>query len=525
MNRNFLFPIILSSGFLTLQIIFGAVSTYEELLWGKSWLTSVHLGLSLIALAAITTIAVLAFRHGQYPADRDKVEGKSFPKNPGSQSKFAKLAFAALLSIFILLVSGSIVSNAYPAAACSDWPLCGGSVETWNLNIWINIGHRLIVLISGVLISLLNIEAWRKYKTNTTILTSATAAAVLFFAQSLLGAKMVEGFPFHLILIHQLAAVSVWITLVILNVTIGLGAQEDPFEIRNNLTFNFLLGRSKDFIKLTKPIVVILLLVTTFAGMVIASGKLPPVNLTIWTLLGGFLAAGGSSAINQYIDRYDDQKMQRTQKRPIPSGRITPAEGLAFGASAAIISIFIMTAHVNYLAGLLTLAGIIYYVLIYSIFLKKATVQNIVIGGGAGAIPPLIGWAAVTGSLNIPSLFLFAIIFVWTPPHFWALALVRKKDYARAGVPMLPVVRGEKETRWQILIYTIELVILTMLLPLFGLGGSIYLIGAALLGLWLISAAWRLWKNEGNKVAWKMYRYSSMYLAFLFFVLMVDRLL
>jgi len=164
-------------------------------------------------------------------------------------------------------------------------------------------------------------------------------------------------------------------------------------------------------------------------------------------------------------------------------------------------------------------------VLLYSIFLKKTTVQNIVIGGGAGAIPPLVGWAAATGSLNIPSLFLFAVVFMWTPPHFWALALVRRKDYARAGVPMLPVVRGEKETRWQIFIYTIELVLLTLILPVFGLGGSVYLIGAGVLGLWLLFAAWKVWKQGGNKVAWKMYRYSSMYLAFLFLVLMVDALI
>ncbi len=525
MNRNFLFPIILSTGFLILQILIGALSAYEELLMVKSFLFSIHLGLSLIALATIITIAVLSFRDIHDQSGREKVEQICPTEYLGAQPNFVKFALASLVSIFILLVSGSIVSNTNPAAVCSSWPMCGGPLETWDIGIWINNGHRLVVLISAVLISILNIKAWKNYKTNTTILTSATAAAVLFFGQSLLGAKMVEGFPFHLLLVHQLAAISVWIALVILNVTIGLGAQQDQIEIRDKPSSGYYLGRSKDFFKLTKPIVVILLLVTTFAGMVIANGKWPPLNLTVWTLLGGFLAAGGSSAINQYIDRYDDQKMQRTQKRPISSGRLTPAEGLAFGAAAAITSLFIMTAYVNYLAALLTLAGIIYYVLIYSIFLKKATVQNIVIGGGAGAIPPLIGWAAVTGGLNVPSLFLFAIIFVWTPPHFWALALVRKKDYARAGVPMLPVVRGEKETRWQILIYTIELVVLTMLLPLFGLGGSIYLIGAALLGIWLISAAWRLWKNEGNKLAWKMYRYSSMYLAFLFFVLMVDRLL
>src|SRR4030065_1640026 len=143
-----------------------------------------------------------------------------------------------------------------------------------------------------------------------------------------------------------------------------------------------------------------------------------------------------------------------------------------------------MVAFVNFLAALLTLAGIVYYVLLYSIILKKATVQNIVIGGGAGALPPLVGWAAVTGSLNFPSLLLFAVIFVWTPPHFWALALVRRNAYARAGVPMLPVIRGEKETRWQIFLYTVELVALTLLLPLFGLGSSIYFVGAVILGLW-----------------------------------------
>ncbi|OGO61272.1 MAG: protoheme IX farnesyltransferase [Chloroflexi bacterium RBG_19FT_COMBO_47_9] len=275
---------------------------------------------------------------------------------------------------------------------------------------------------------------------------------------------------------------------------------------------------------LTKPIVVVLLLVTTLAGMVIGAREWPRLDIMLWTLLGGFMAAGGSGAINQYIDREDDGKMQRTQKRPIPSGRLTPGEGLAFGAAMVLSSFYLMTAFVNFLSALLVLTGIIYYVLIYSIFLKKTTVQNIVIGGGAGAIPPLVGWAAATGSLNIPALFLFAIVFMWTPPHFWALALVRRKDYARAGVPMLPVVRGEKETRWQIFLFTVELVGLTLLLPLFGLGGSIYLFSAVLFGLWLLMAAWKVWKLGGNKLAWKMYRYSSMYLAFLFIALMVDRL-
>jgi protoheme IX farnesyltransferase len=281
----------------------------------------------------------------------------------------------------------------------------------------------------------------------------------------------------------------------------------------------------RDLLLLTKPVVVLLLLVTTYAGMVIGARALPPFWLTFWTMLGGFMAAGGSSAINQYIDRFDDGKMQRTQKRPIPAGRLTPGEGLAFGVVLALLAFYVLAAFVNMLAALLSLAGTIYYVLLYSIFLKKTTVQNIVIGGGAGSIPPLVGWAAATGGLNVPSLFLFAIVFMWTPPHFWALALVRRKDYARAGVPMLPVIRGEKETGWQIFIYTLELVALTLLLPLFGLGGALYLVGAALLGAWLIFSAWKVWKLGGNKTAWKMYRYSSMYLFFLFVALMVDRLL
>jgi protoheme IX farnesyltransferase len=187
-----------------------------------------------------------------------------------------------------------------------------------------------------------------------------------------------------------------------------------------------------------------------------------------------------------------------------------------------VVSFYIYAGFVNLLSALLALAGMIYYILLYSIFLKKATVQNIVIGGGAGAIPPLVGWAAVTGNLNVPSLFLFAIVFLWTPPHFWALALVRRNDYARGGVPMLPVVRGEKTTRAQIFIYTLELVGLTLLMPVFKIAGSAFLVAALVLGGALIYTAWRVLRTEGNKTAWKMYRYSSMYLALIFLALMID---
>jgi protoheme IX farnesyltransferase len=369
-------------------------------------------------------------------------------------------------------------------------------------------------------------RAWRTQRSQTAVLTASTISTVLFFAQALMGAiESQRGFPAELRVLHQATAVAVWVSMVVQVVLTGLANRSVAEERAEAVAGRGRRGLGRAFLALTKPIVVLLLLVTTYAGMVIGAEAWPSLDMTFWVLVGGFLAAGGSGAINQYIDRADDHRMQRTQKRPIPSGRLTPGEGLAFGVAMALASFYLMVAFVNMLAALLTLAGIIYYVLLYSIFLKKTTVQNIVIGGGAGAIPPLVGWAAVTGSLNIPALLLFAVVFMWTPPHFWALAIVRRKDYARAGVPMLPVVRGEAETRRQIFIYTIELVLLTLLLPVFGLGGSIYLILAVLLGGWLLSAAWRVWRQAGNKIAWKMYRYSSMYLAFLFAALMVDALI
>jgi protoheme IX farnesyltransferase len=257
----------------------------------------------------------------------------------------------------------------------------------------------------------------------------------------------------------------------------------------------------------------------------VAGGKAwPSLSIAVWTMLGGAFAAGGSGAINQYIDRDLDKNMQRTARRPLAAARMTPAEGLSFGLALCIASFYIMAGYVNLLAAFLSLAGIIYYVFLYSVWLKRATVQNIVIGGGAGAIPPLVGWAAATGRLDVPALILFLIVFMWTPPHFWALAIVRRKDYERAGVPMLPVIRGEIETRKQVLIYTIELVAVTFLLPIFKYTGVIYLVSAAALGGILLYFAWRVFKTEGNKTAWRMYRYSSMYLMFLFLALMVDAL-
>lgn len=469
----------------------------------------VHLALALIALGGLSAAFLLSFQPQQ-------------SVRLSLAAPFSRLALAAASISMLLLISGALVSTLNAADACATWPLC---TPTSPLS-WLALGHRAIVLAAFIVQAALFARAWRSQRSQPVTLTAVTAGFVLILGQAYLGAlQITRSFPADLIALHAAASAAFW-AVQIVTLTAALTSQrsatDEAEEADQPLPFR---SRAKDFLILNKPIIVLLLLVTTYAGMVVGGKAIPSLELTLWTLLGGALSAGGASALNQYIDRETDKAMQRTAKRPLPSGRMMPAEGLAYGTGAVLASFFLLAGFVNLLAALLSLAGMVYYVLIYSIWLKHATVQNIVIGGGAGAIPPLVGWAAATGSLNIPSLFLFAIIFFWTPPHFWALALVRKNDYARGNVPMLPVVRGEKETRKQVFLYTLELVGLTLLMPLFNMAGSVYLISALGLGAWLIFTAWRVLVSEGNKTAWTMYRSSSMYLAFLFLALVLDVLI
>jgi protoheme IX farnesyltransferase len=277
-----------------------------------------------------------------------------------------------------------------------------------------------------------------------------------------------------------------------------------------------------DYLTLTKPLIVALLLVTTLAAMFVAQRGVPAGDLILWTMIGGALSAGGASVLNQYIDRELDKQMARTAKRPIPAGRVAATHALVFGLMLSVASVLIYGLFVNWVAAGLSLVGHLYYVLLYTLWLKRATPQNIVIGGAAGAIPPLVGWAAVTGSVNIPALFLFAIIFYWTPAHFWALALLKRNEYERGHIPMLPVVSGEQETRWQILLYSLITVALTLLLTPANVTGLFYLGAAALLGAGLLLNAGLLLRGGTNKQAWRMYKYSSYYLALLFLAMVID---
>ena len=278
----------------------------------------------------------------------------------------------------------------------------------------------------------------------------------------------------------------------------------------------------RDFVSLTKPRIISLLLVTTIAPMFVAGT--PSWLEVLVVTLGGYLMAGGANAVNMYVDRDIDDVMARTRLRPIPSGRMAPVAVLAFGVALAVLATWLLGHFVNVLTAALALGGFYFYVVIYTRWLKRTSPQNIVIGGAAGAFPPLVGWAAVTGRLDLTALYLFLIVFYWTPPHFWALALLKQKDYGKAGVPMAPLLWGERETMRQMLWYTLILLALTLLPVAYGAFGRAYLVAALALGALLLHGVLRIRREAiWTKAAWWTYKYSLLYLALLFLAMAVDR--
>jgi heme o synthase len=276
------------------------------------------------------------------------------------------------------------------------------------------------------------------------------------------------------------------------------------------------------WVALTKPRVISLLLVTTAATMFVADPS-PSIGALIATMIGGYLAAGGAGAINHFIERDIDARMSRTSRRPLPSGRVEPRHALWFGIALGLISFALFALAVNMTAAWLAMAGLLGYVFVYTMWLKPRTTQNIVIGGAAGAMPPLVGWAAAAGSLDPSAFYLFAIVFYWTPPHFWALALLIKDDYARTGIPMLPVVDGEPETRRQILLYGWLLLAITVLPVAGGLFGAVYAISALVLDTLFLYLCVRLYRRADRRSAAILFHYSLLYLALLFCAMAVDR--
>ena len=279
-----------------------------------------------------------------------------------------------------------------------------------------------------------------------------------------------------------------------------------------------------DLITLTKPRIISLLLVTTIAPMFITPAGLPSWSQIGWVALGGYLMAGGANAINMWFDRDIDDKMVRTRTRPIPAGRIAAGAALLFGLTLGAVSFVLFWRFVNPLSAWLALGGLAFYVLVYTVWLKRLSPQNIVIGGAAGAFPPMVGWAAMTGSISLGALYLFAIIFYWTPPHFWALALNKQRDYGAAGIPMMPNVHGVHETKRQMLLYTLMLIPLTIMPSVVGITGLLYGVAAILLGVRFVQLCWRIVHEDGvTPTTWKLYKYSLSYLALLFVAMAADR--
>ncbi|MBL8703065.1 MAG: protoheme IX farnesyltransferase [Alphaproteobacteria bacterium] len=279
-----------------------------------------------------------------------------------------------------------------------------------------------------------------------------------------------------------------------------------------------------DFVALLKPRVMSLVVFTAFAGLVAAPGSLHPLLAAIAVLCIA-VAAGAAGAINMWYDRDIDALMTRTKDRPIPAGRMDPSEALAFGVVLSIGSVLTMALAVNYVAAALLALSIGFYVFVYTMWLKRRTPQNIVIGGAAGAFPPMIGWAAVTGDVSVASIALFAIVFMWTPPHFWALSLFRAGEYAKAGVPMLPVVAGARETRRQILVYSCILAPLALAPTVLGITGMAYAVVASVLGLIFVAGALAVWRDRGETAAKRLFGYSIVYLFLVFALIMVDRVI
>lgn len=284
-------------------------------------------------------------------------------------------------------------------------------------------------------------------------------------------------------------------------------------------------ARVAAYVALTKPRIIELLLITTIPAMVVAERGIPNGWLMLWTLVGGTLSAGGANAINNYIDRDIDQVMPRTRRRPLPMHKVAPRDALVFGTILGIVGFTLLWATVNLPAALLSTSALLFYVFVYTLWLKRSTPQNIVIGGAAGAVPALVGWAAVTGSVGLPAIVMFGIVFYWTPPHFWALALRYEKEYGAAGVPMMPVVYGREETAKHILLYSLLLFAISLAFFSVGRMGIIYLASSIVLNTVFVGYAVKLYRRTEPRIAWGLFKYSIYYLGLLFTAMAVDALL
>ena len=498
-------------GLLVVQITLGAITVKLEL---PPIVVLVHLANAMALLGAVSVTAVAALAPGSTSQATDTVS--------------RRWALAAAAGTYLLIVSGSLVVASGASGACSAWPLCGGGFSfAFDGSPAIQLLHRGIAGVIGLLIviALLAVLA-RHHRQPAVRATVALTLAALAFQVAVGAAVVTLHLPAALRGLHLALAGAVWVGTVVLAVIANrLPPVGEAVLVPRGVRATRRSAREVvlDYVSLAKPRIIPLLLITALGGMMMARRGWPSTGLVLLTLLGGAMAAAGAAAINCWIDRDIDRSMTRTRHRPLPDGRIAPSHALLFGIGLGLAAFLLLAFKVNVLAASLAISGLLFYVFVYTLWLKRSTVQNIVIGGAAGAVPPLVGWAAVTNSLDLTALYLFAIIFLWTPPHFWALALRLRHDYARAGVPMLPVVRGELVARRQIVVYTVVLVALSLLIVLSGALGRLYLAGAALLGGGFVALAIINWRGRRQRWSRWLFDYSIAYLALLFTVMVADR--
>ena len=446
------------------------------------------------------------------------------PEGKQPRSSLVRLVEATAVTTFALLLVGAYVRGRGAGLAFRDWPLMDGRlVPTLGGVATPMFLHRVLAALASALVVYLAVRARTSPERSREVVRLSTILLVLFATQVVVGAANVwSGLRPAAVTAHVALSALIWAVLAGLLVSTRRTARAfdrteapAPRPLRDTITA---------YMRLTKPRIVVLLLITTVPAMVLAGRGIPSLGLVLATVGGGAMAAAGANAINCYLDRDIDGVMRRTRRRPVPARQVPPERALAFGYALGAISFYLLAVTVNMLAAALALAALAFYVFVYTLWLKRTSTQNIVIGGAAGAVPVLVGWAAVTGTVELPAWVLFAIVFLWTPPHFWALALNYRNDYAAAGVPMLPVVRGDGETRRQILIYSVALAATTLLLVPVGHMGIVYAAAAAVLGGAFVYRALRL-RNGPAVEAMRLFRFSIAYLALLFAAVAADGLI
>ena len=507
-DRPLLVAAVVAGILVIAQSLLGAAVVLQGL---AAELVTAHLGMALVVLGAVIFIADRA-THGPMPSANAR---------PG----LTRLVALTAVAIFAQMLLGSWVTGHRAGLAYADFPLMDGALLPAVLGSEqaVQFAHRALSVVVAGLVGWSSLSLLRSTEAPLPRRLAAWMLVLVVVQIALGGLNVASRLSAFFVVPHLAVGAALWGGSVWLLLTTR---RLRPSEVRLPLRPGGAIATLGAYVALMKPRIIELLLVTTVPTMVLAERGVPSPWLMGAVIIGGTLAAGGANAINMYVDRDIDDVMRRTRHRPLPRHAVSPRNALWFGIGLSVVAFGWLALTVNLLSALLAMSAIGFYVFVYTMWLKRSTPQNIVIGGAAGCVPVLVAWAAVTGEIGMPALVLFAIVFYWTPPHFWALALRYRGDYAAARVPMLPVVRGEVETARQIVLYSIALVAASLLLlPAAGMGW-VYLVAAIVLGGFFLLGALRLWTDAADgRAAIKLFRYSITYLTLLFAAVAADALL